>query len=68
MSEPGAGILIQLAGAGDDDQTYFCVAQDPQLLRLLQKPVLTLGKSHLSARCVIDPSYHSLPSPHALTF
>lgn len=34
--KPVAGKLIKLASAGEDDQTHFCIAQNRQLLCLLQ--------------------------------
>ena len=62
---PGAREIIELASTGEDDDSNLRVAQDRQLLSLLQQPIPPLGKRHLPARRIIDPPNHYLPSPHA---
>jgi hypothetical protein len=61
---PGAGEIVELAGAGEDDEADLGVAEDREFLRLLQKPVPPLRESHLPAGWVVDPTDHDLPPPH----
>lgn len=42
-----AGILEQLVGVVEDDESDLTVAQDAQLVRLLHQTKLPLGESHL---------------------
>lgn len=65
MIEPGTGVFIELAGAGEDDDSYIGVAKDRQFFRLLQQSAPPLRESHLSARRIIDPPDYNLASPHA---
>ncbi|RRT39898.1 hypothetical protein B296_00035408 [Ensete ventricosum] len=62
--EPGAGELVEAAGAGEDDQADLSVTKDGELLGLLQQPVPPLREGHLPAGGVVDPADHDLPSPH----
>lgn len=39
LGRPGACKIIELAGAGEDHDSDLSIAQDRQLLRLLQQPV-----------------------------
>lgn len=61
---PGAGEIIELAGAGENDEANLGIAEDGELLCLLQEPVPPLRESHLTAGRVVDPTDHNLPSPH----
>lgn len=64
-NQPGcAGEIVEFAGAGEDDEGDVGVAEDSELLRLLQQSISPLRKRHLPARHVVDPPYHYLPSPH----
>ena len=43
----GAGVLVQLVVAGEDDEGDLAVAQHRQLVRLLHEAKLALGERHL---------------------
>ena len=62
--KPGAGVIIKSAGAGEDDEADFGVAQDGELLGLLHQTIPPLGEGHLPAGGVVDPLDHDLPSHH----
>ena len=66
LERPGAGEIVELAGAGEDHDSNLRVAQDRQLLCLLEQPVPPLREGHLPARRIVDPPYHNLPPPHQL--
>lgn len=46
----GAGILEQLVGAVEDDESDLTVAEDAQLVRLLHQTKLPLGEGYLVKR------------------
>ena len=65
---PGAGEIMELAGAREYHDSNFCVAKDRQLFRFLQQSIPPLWEGHLPACRVVNPSYHYLPPPHFLHF
>ena len=48
----GAGVLVQLVVAVEDDDCYFAVAQDAQLVGLLHQAELALGERDLEPATV----------------
>lgn len=64
-SEPGGGVLVELAGGGEDEERHLRVAEQGELERLLEQPRPPLGEPHLPARLVLDPpQLHSPPPRH----
>lgn len=61
---PRAGIVIELAGAGEDNKSDLSITKYGKLLSLLKQPVSPLRKRHLPARRIVNPPDHNLPSPH----
>lgn len=55
---------MEPAGAGEDDEADLRIAEDGELLGLLQQPAPPLREGHLPVRRVVDPPYHYLPPPH----
>lgn len=62
--EPSACKFILFARAGEDNESKFGIAENRELFSLFNKSLPPLGEGHLSARWIIDPSYHNLPSTH----
>jgi len=60
----GGGELEEAAAAGEDDERDLGVAQQRQLVRLLEQPVPALGERHLPADLVLDPLQLHLAAPH----
>ena len=56
--------VVELAGAGEDDDADLRVAEHADLLRLLEDPVLALREGHLAVALVLDPLDLDLPAPH----
>lgn len=61
---PGAGEIVEPAGAGEDDDTDLRIAKNRKLLCFLQQSVASLRESHLTARRVIDPLDRDLSPSH----
>ena len=62
---PGVcGVLIELALGGEDDDGDLGVAEDGDLVRLLEQPVPALGEGHLSVYLVLYPLQLHLAAPH----
>jgi hypothetical protein len=62
---PGVGgVLIELALGGEDDDGDLGVAEDGDLVRLLEQPVPALGEGHLPVYLVLYPLQLHLASPH----
>lgn len=59
-----AGVLKQLVGAVEDDEGYFTVTENTQLVGLLHQTKLSLHESHLSVPFIHDPSDLNLLPPH----
>jgi hypothetical protein len=49
---------------GEEDERDLGVAEDGELVRLLEQAVPALGEGHLPADLVLDPLQHHLPAPH----
>lgn len=62
--KPGAGEIVEPAGAGEDDDTNLSITENRKLLGFLQQAVPSLGESHLTTRRVIDPLYRDLSPSH----
>lgn len=60
----GVGVLVEADGVGEEEDPYLGVAEDAQLLGLLEQPALPFGEGHLPARRVLDPLNHRLPPHH----
>lgn len=59
---PGAGEVEEPAGGGEDDEGDLGVAEDGELLRLLEQPPPPLRERHLPRRRVVDlPNLYLLP-------
>lgn len=50
----GAGVLEQLVGAVEDDESDLTVAEDAQLVRLLHQTKLPLGEGYLSVSFIAN--------------
>ncbi|CAI0430885.1 unnamed protein product, partial [Linum tenue] len=48
--QPGAGEVVKLGSAGEDDEPNLSVAKNGQLLGLLHQTLPSLGERHLPAR------------------
>lgn len=59
-----AGELKKLPRAREDDESDLGVAEDSELVRLLEEPTPTFSKSHLSRGLVLDPANCNLASSH----
>lgn len=56
--------MEELARGGEDDEPNLGVAEDGELLGLLEQPPPPLGEGHLPRRQVVDPPYRNpLPLP-----
>jgi len=62
---PVVGVLVEAAAAGEDDERHLGVAQDRELVRLLEEPVAALAEGDLPARVVLDPLDLNPSPPHA---
>jgi len=49
---------------GEEDERDLGVAEDGELVGLLEQAVPALGEGHLPADLVLDPLQHHLPAPH----
>jgi hypothetical protein len=49
---------------GEEDERDLGVAEDGELVRLLEQAVPALGEGDLAADLVLDPLQHHLPAPH----
>ena len=58
------GVLVEASSAGEDEERDFSVSEHGEFVGLLEQPVHSLAEGHLSIRCVLDPLYLYLPSPH----
>ncbi|RRT73258.1 hypothetical protein B296_00033552 [Ensete ventricosum] len=64
-SKPGVGgVLIELALGGEDDEGDLRVAEDGDLVGLLEQPRPALGEGHLPIDLVLDPLQLHPPPPH----
>lgn len=61
---PVTGIFIQAASGREDDQSDLSVAEDGELVGLLQQPIPALAEGHLAAGGVLDPLDLNLSPPH----
>ena len=60
----GATELVELAEVGDDNEGDLGVAEDGELVRLLEQAIPALGERHLPVDLVLDPlQLHPTP-PH----
>jgi hypothetical protein len=65
VAVPGVGgVLVELALGGEDDDGDLGVAEDGDLVRLLQQPVPALGEGHLPVYLVLYPLQLHLAAPH----
>ena len=62
---PIVGVLVEAAPAGEDDERHLGVAEDGELVSLLEEPVATLAEGDLPARVVLDPLDLNPCPPHA---
>lgn len=63
---PVVGVLVEAPAAGEDDERHLGVAEDRELVRLLQETVAALAESDLPVRRVLDALDLDPPSPHLL--
>ena len=49
----GAGVLVELVAAAEDDQGYFTVAEYRELVSLFHHPELSLVESHLEREMML---------------
>ena len=60
----GGWELVEAAGVGEEDERDLGVAEDGELVGLLEQAVPALGEGHLPADLVLDPLQHHLPAAH----
>lgn len=63
----GGGVVEEVALGGEDDGGDVDVAEDGDLVGLLEQPRPPLGEGHLPAHLVLDPPHLHLPPPHHLS-
>ena len=62
---PGVGgVLVELPFRGEDDDGDLGVAEDGDLVRLLEQPVAALGEGHLTVYLVLYPLQLHLAATH----
>lgn len=59
-----AGVVIELALGWEDDEPNLDIAEDGELIGLLQEAGAPLGEAHLPTRLVLDPPQLHSPPPH----
>lgn len=62
---PVVGVLVEASAAGEDDERHLGVAEDGELVRLLEEPIAALAEGDLPARVVLDPLDLNPSPPHA---
>jgi hypothetical protein len=58
------GILVELSLGGEDDDGDLGVAEDGDLVRLLEEAIAPLGEGHLPVYLVLYPLQLHLPATH----
>jgi hypothetical protein len=61
---PGCAVVVELAGAGEDDDANIGVAEHADLAGLLDNPGPALGEGDLPIGSVLDPLDLDLAAPH----
>lgn len=61
---PGAAELVELAAAGEDDERDLGVAENGQLVGLLEEAVAALGEGDLPVDLVLDALQLNSSPPH----
>ena len=64
--QPCIGIFVELAGAGENNDSNFCITKDRELPGLLKQPISSFRESHLPAGGIVNSSDHYFSSPHIL--
>jgi hypothetical protein len=59
-----AAELVELAAVGEDDERDLGVAEDGELVGLLEQAVAALGEGDLAVDLVLDPLELHPPPPH----
>jgi hypothetical protein len=59
-----AAELVELAAVGEDDESDLRIAEDGELVRLLEQTVPALGEGHLPVDLVLDPLQLDPSPPH----
>ncbi|RRT74377.1 hypothetical protein B296_00032395 [Ensete ventricosum] len=59
-----SGEMAEASGGGEHDESDVDVAQDGQLVGLLDEAISTLGEGHLAIGVVLYPLYLELNSTH----
>lgn len=59
-----AAELVELALAGEDDESHLGIAEKGEFIGLFEKPISSLCKTHLPIYLVLDSLQLHLPSPH----
>lgn len=66
---PGASILKELAGGGEDDEGHVSIAKNGEFLSFLEESSPPLGEGHLPRRRVVDfPDLNLLPRHFFFSF
>uniref|UniRef100_A0A5K1DZI3 Uncharacterized protein n=1 Tax=Nymphaea colorata TaxID=210225 RepID=A0A5K1DZI3_9MAGN len=67
MKEPGVGtaVLEHLPTAGKDDESDLGIAEDGELMRLLQQPVPPIGERNLPVGGVLNPPHLNTSTSYA---
>ncbi|KAG6530207.1 hypothetical protein ZIOFF_012430 [Zingiber officinale] len=64
MRSPGTGELVELPPSGEDDERDLGVAEDGELVRLLEEAISPLRKGYLPAGRVLYTPHLGLPPHH----
>lgn len=64
---PRAGKFVELAGAGENDDSDIGVTQNGEFLGLLEQPSTTFGERDLTAVEVVDPLNLNFTSAHCFS-
>jgi len=59
-----ARVLVELPLSGEDDERDLRIAENGDLVGLLQQPVPALGEGHLAVDLVLDPAQLHRSAPH----
>lgn len=65
MHRPVVRVLVEAATAWEDDECHLSVAEDGELIRLLQEPVAALAEGDLATCAILDPLDLNPSPPHA---
>ena len=66
LGEPGGGEVVELSRGRENDKPHLYVAENGQLLCLLEQPPSSLREGHLSRRCLLNlHDFYLLPNHYS---